>query len=92
MKILKEEGSLLEEIPLKRNLHPMVKWRDGRRKETWYASSARNWDTLNMIILFTKVKPRGERRRQLWPIRVKVKMNAHLKTRRKKWQTCASWQ
>ena len=59
VKSLEEEDSLLEETPLKRNLHPMVT-RDEMRKETWCASSARNRDTLNMIVLSTKVKPRGE--------------------------------
>ena len=63
MKSLKEEGSILEEPPLKGNLHPMVAKRDERRKGTWCASSERNRDTLNMIVLSTKVKPRGERRR-----------------------------
>ena len=48
----------------KRNLHLMVTRRDEKRKRTWYASSARNWDTLNMIVLSIRVKPRGERRRQ----------------------------
>ncbi|RVW73110.1 hypothetical protein CK203_060267 [Vitis vinifera] len=59
VKSLEEEDSLLEETPLKRNLHPMVT-RDEMRKETWCALSARNQDTLNMIVLSTKVKPRGE--------------------------------
>ncbi|KAL6329722.1 hypothetical protein AAG906_035370 [Vitis piasezkii] len=64
VKSLKEEGSLLEKTPLKGNLHPMVTRKNGRRKETWCASSARNRDTLNMIFLYTKVKPRRERRMQ----------------------------
>ena len=38
--------------------------RDEKRKKTWYVSSARNRDTLNMIVLSTTVKPRGERRWQ----------------------------
>ena len=37
------------------------KW---EKKEIWCVSNARNWDTLNMIVLSTKVKPRRERRRQ----------------------------
>ena len=57
-------SSLLEETFLKRNLHLMVTRRDGKRKETWCVSSARNRDTLNMIFLYTKVKPRRERKRQ----------------------------
>ncbi|KAL6326346.1 hypothetical protein AAG906_007851 [Vitis piasezkii] len=64
VKSLEKEGSFLEKTPLKRNLHPMVTRRDRRRKETWCASSIRNRVTLNMIVLYTKVKPRGERIRQ----------------------------
>ena len=48
----------------KMNFHLMVTRRDGKKKRTWCASSVRNWDTLNMIILSTEVKPRRERRRQ----------------------------
>ena len=40
----------------------MVTRRDEKRKGTWCASSARNRDTLNMIVLSTRVKPRGEKR------------------------------
>ena len=61
VKGLEEEGSILEETFLKRNLHLMVTRRDRKRKETWSVSSARSRDTLNMIVLSTKVKPRGER-------------------------------
>ena len=31
-----------------------------KRKEIWCVSNAKNRDTLNMIVLFTKVKPREE--------------------------------
>ena len=34
------------------------------KRETLCVSSARNRDTLNMIVLSTKMKPRGEKRRQ----------------------------
>ena len=34
---------------------------NGKRKKIWCVSNARNRDTLNMIVLSTKVKPRGER-------------------------------
>ena len=64
MKGLKEEGSLLEETSLKMNFHLMVTMRHEKQKRTWCVSGARNWDTLNMIVLSTKVKPRRERRRQ----------------------------
>ncbi|KAL6324243.1 hypothetical protein AAG906_006516 [Vitis piasezkii] len=60
VKGLEEEGSPLEETFLKRNLHLMVTKRNEKRKEIWCVSNARNSDTLNMIILSTKVKPRGE--------------------------------
>ena len=40
----------------------MVTRRDEKRKGTWCASSARNRDTLNMIVLSTRVKPRGGKR------------------------------
>ena len=38
--------------------------RDEKRKKTWCVSSARNRDTLNIIVLYTEVKPRRERIRQ----------------------------
>ena len=64
MKGLEEEGSLLEETFLKMNLHLMVIRRDGKRKEAWCASSEKNQNTLNMIVLFTKVNPKREIKRQ----------------------------
>ena len=33
------------------------KWKE---KKNWCVSNAKNWDTLNMIVPSTKVKPRGE--------------------------------
>ena len=61
----------------------MVARRDEKRKKTWCVSNARNQDTLNMIVLSTKVKPRGEKRRQRWPLGVKWN-NPSKKKRRKK--------
>ena len=58
MKGLEEEVSLLEETFLKMNLHLMVTRRNGKRKEIWRVSNAKTRDTLNMIVLSTKVKPR----------------------------------
>ena len=60
MKGLEEEGSPLEETFLKKNLHLMVTRRNEKRKEIWCVSNARNRDTLNKIVLSTKVKPKGE--------------------------------
>ena len=42
----------------------MVTKRDGMRKETWCASSTKNRDTLNMIVLSTKNK--DKRRKKIW--------------------------
>ncbi|KAL6331617.1 hypothetical protein AAG906_011557 [Vitis piasezkii] len=60
VKGLEEGGSPLEETFLNRNLHLMVTRKNGKKKEIWCVSNARNRDTLNMIVLSTKVKPRGE--------------------------------
>ena len=79
----RRKTSLLEETFLKRNLHLMVARRNEKRKEIWCVSSARNQDTLNMIVLSTKVKPKGEKRRQLWPLGVKVKNPLKKKIRKK---------
>ena len=42
VKGLEEEGSPLEETFLKKNLHFMVTKRNGKRKEIWCASNAKN--------------------------------------------------
>ena len=65
VKGLEVEGSPLEETFLKRNFHLMVTKRNGKGKKIWCASNAKNWDTLNMIILSTKVKPRGEKKKAM---------------------------
>ena len=60
MKGLEEENSPLEETLLKKNPHLMVTKRNGKRKEIWCVSNAKNWDISNVIVISTKVKPREE--------------------------------
>ena len=83
MKGLEEESSPLEKTFLEMNPHLIVTRRNGKGKKIWCVSNAKNQDTSNMIVLSTKVKPRGEKRRQRWPLGVKWN-NPSKKKRRKK--------
>ncbi|KAL6345676.1 hypothetical protein AAG906_017412 [Vitis piasezkii] len=56
-----EEDEDLALITRKFNKFMRGERRDEKRKRTWCVSSARNWDTLNMIVLFTRGSKKDKR-------------------------------
>ena len=90
MKGLKEESSPLEETFLKRNPHFMVIRGNGKKKEIRCVSNAKNRDIKYDCPLY-KSEAKRRIKKAMMATWSEVK-NPPKKKRRKKWQTCASWQ